>query len=154
MITVERRRRQLHPDRGSARVVALQLKRPLSVAARSARASSTVLLRSGGPSSETTSSAPPPGAACSEIDPRRRPAPDRLVRRLTENLVQGRLRVLTELVAVLDVELDLDLVPRRVPPRERADRRGEAEPRSTFGSRSSQRARSSRLASRESSRLA
>ena len=67
ILTMGCRGRHGDPDGGAARVPPSELKRPLSVAARSASASSTAARRSGGPSSVTTSSAPPPSVARSAI---------------------------------------------------------------------------------------
>ena len=62
-----------------------------------------------------------------DLDARERPALDRLLGRLAEDLVEGDRGVLAEFVGVRDVEVDLDVVARREPAGERAGGRGEAE---------------------------
>ena len=81
------------------------------VAARSASASSTAARRSGGPSSATTSSTPPASVGAQrDLEPGERAAPDGLLGRLAEDLVERDGGVLAELVRVRDVEVDLDIV--------------------------------------------
>src|SRR6266508_115817 len=58
-------------------------------------------------------------------DPRGRPAPDRLVQRLTDDLVDRDLRMLGEGLGAVDVEVDLDSVRDPELFRERAHRRAE-----------------------------
>ena len=107
---------------------ASELKRALRVAARSASASRTALRRWGGQSSETTScGAASRRLADRDVDPGRRPAAHGLVDRLAHDLVERRLRMLPELLCMVDLELDLDVVPGRESPDERLDSGREAE---------------------------
>ena len=78
-----------------------------------------------------------------------RPAPDRLVQRLADDLVEPDLLLLAEPRAALDVDLDLDLVlDARAGSPARTRRRANPWSRSTTGSMLNERSRSERIVSR------
>ena len=86
-------------------------KRPFSVVTRSSRASSSAFRRSPLPLSETIVSRPPAlDLADDDGDPRRRPAQDRLVERLADDLVEADLLLLAEPLGRRDVDVDLEAV--------------------------------------------
>ena len=102
-------------------------KRPLSVEARSPIESREAVRRSPVPSSATiVSISPCRGVPDRDRDPRRRPAPHRLVQRLADDLVEPDLLLLAEALGSRDVDLDLDLMLEPELAGELVDRRAEA----------------------------